>query len=241
MFKLYLADHIKADPISNFNGLSLKNYYEEIYSFFSFIYKEFKNDKKKMDKKIKMDSYTKEILKEQYYLHKSYVLGRINFTKETGVRIRLPSIPEDVSENIIKFIIHTKLDDKSSNWGCDSGDLYSKIEGKQECKCFTSDGPSSFTPISDWDVIYFLDAREWLNGDKFTLYRVPLKRTSIEWKNIKVSKTQTFDNQVMQGRRPRITWNELYPQIKSFCNKVFEGSFEDIFSTVAPFPNAKDK
>jgi hypothetical protein len=41
--------------------------------------------------------------------------------------------------------------------------------GFQECKCFTSDGPLSFTPSSNWDVIYFLDARDWLN-DNFILY-----------------------------------------------------------------------
>jgi hypothetical protein len=101
-------------------------------------------------------------------------------------------------------------------------------EGKQECKCFTSDGPPSFTPSSEWDVIYFLDARKWLNNH-FILYRVSLKRTSDEWKNIKVSKSQTFEDQTKQGRRPRITWESLKPQIEPYCEKVYEGIFEDIF------------
>ena len=63
----------------------------------------------KIEKKIVEDTYSKELLKEQYYLHKSYVLGRINTTKKIGVKVRLPCIPEDISENIIKNIIHTKL------------------------------------------------------------------------------------------------------------------------------------
>ncbi len=178
--------------------------------------------------KIAEDTYSKELLKEQYALHKLYVKGRIDTTKKIGVKVRLPCIPEDISENIIKQIIHNKLNDKTSRWDCKKGDLQSEKEGKQECKCFTSDGPPSFTPSSDWDVIYFLDARNWLN-DTFILYRISLKRTSPEWKNIKISKTQTFEDQTKQGRRPRITWESLYPQIKSYCTKVYEGNFDDIF------------
>ena len=33
-------------------------------------------------------------------LHKSYVEGRID-TKKIGVKVRLPYIPEDISENIV--------------------------------------------------------------------------------------------------------------------------------------------
>ncbi len=175
------------------------------------------------------DTYTQTVLEEQYALHKAYVKGRIDSTKKTGVKVRLPSIPEDISENIVKFIIQNKLKDKSSKWSCKKGDLYSDTEGKQECKCFTSDGPPSFTPSSDWDVIYFLDGRKWLE-DKFVLYRISLKRTSDEWKNIKVSKSQTFDDQCKQGRRPRITWESLCPQVSDHCKKVYEGTFQDIFT-----------
>jgi hypothetical protein len=174
------------------------------------------------------DKYTSEILKEQYALHKSYFIGRLNTTKNIGIKVRMSGIPEDISENIIKNIIHNKLNDKTSRWNCNNGDLQSEKEGIQECKCFTSDGPLSFTPSSHWDVIYFLDARKWLD-DNYTLYRIPLKRTSEEWKNIKMNKIQTFEDQTNQGRRPRINWESLYPQIESHCNKVYEGNFEDIF------------
>ena len=177
---------------------------------------------------LKEDSYTKDLLIEQYALHKSYVIGRKKTTKKTGVTVRLPSIPEDISENIIKQIIQNKLGDKSSSWDCKTGDLQSKTEGKQECKCFTSNGPLSFTPSSDWDVLYFLDARKWLE-DKFILFQIPLKRTSTEWKNIKVNKKQTFDDQTRQKRRPRITWKSLEPQLGTHCNKLYEGTFDDIF------------
>ena len=181
---------------------------------------------------ISEDTYTRELLKEQYAMHKSYVLGRINTTKKIGVNVRLPSIPEDISENIIKQIISSKLKDKTTTWDCKKGDLQSKKEGRQECKCFTSNGPISFTPVAEWDVIYFLDAREWLS-DVFILYRIPLKRTSIEWKNIKVNKKQTFHDQSEQRRRPRISWESLKPQIELHCKKVYEGKFQDIFTLEA--------
>lgn len=183
----------------------------------------------KVESDVCKDSYTGELLREQYNLHKNYVSQRIKTTKEIGVNVRLPNMPEDISENIIKEIIRNKLNDKTSTWDCKTGDLHSQKEGKQECKCFTSDGPLSFTPSSDWDVIYFLDARNWLN-DKLALYKVTLKMSSIEWKNIKVSKTQTFADQTRQGRRPRITWESLYPSIASNCIKIYEGTFDDIFN-----------
>jgi len=170
------------------------------------------------------EKYTTTILREQYNLHKNYVIQR----KTLPINIRLPFIPEDISENIIKNIIHTKLGDKTSSWDC-KGDLKSLKEGVQECKCFTSDGPISFTPSSNWNVIYFLDARKWLD-DWLILYRVPLERTSDEWKSIKVNKIHTFEDQTIQGRRPRIIWNSLKPQIENHIHKVFEGSFEEIFS-----------
>lgn len=182
----------------------------------------------KYDNVVSEDTYSEELLKEQFELHKSYVNGRINTTIKIGVNVRLPSIPEDISENIVKIIIRNKLNDKTTIWDCKKGDLESQKEGKQECKCFTSDGPLSFTPSSHWDVIYFLDARNWLN-ETFILYKVSLKRTSREWENIKVNKSQTFKDQVKQGRRPRINWVSLHRQIELYCIKVYEGTFYNIF------------
>jgi len=171
------------------------------------------------------DKYTKEVLNEQYKLHYNYVKSRKDSSKKLNVKFRFPSIPEDISENIIKFIIH-KLGDTTSSWNC-KGDLLSEKEGVQECKCFTSTGPLSFTPSSKWDVIYFLDATNWLDN-KFILYKTSVKRTSDEWKNIKINKTQTFEDQCVQKRRPRITWHALYPQITAFCEKIYESTFDDI-------------
>jgi hypothetical protein len=177
------------------------------------------------------DTYTKELVKFQYELHKQYYSGRKTSISSANLTVRMPCIPEDISENLIKFIIHNKLNDPTSSWNC-KGDLLSQKNGKQECKCFTSDGPLSFTPTSDWDEIYFLDARNWIN-DKFVLYRISLKRTSPEWNSIKVNKTQTFEDQTKQGRRPRMGWDVLFPQISNFCTAIINiNSLEDIFTPV---------
>ena len=172
------------------------------------------------------DRYTKQVLIEQFTIHKNYVQSRIKTSRALNIRIRLPGIPEDISENMIKMLIRNINGDESCTWNCD-GDLYSHIEKKQECKCFTSDAPISFTPSSGWNVIYFLDAREWLDN-KFKLYRLPLKYDDTIWQNIKINQKQTFGEQANAGRRPRIGWKSLYPQIKDYAEEIWSGSFEDI-------------
>jgi len=171
-----------------------------------------------------MDTYTIQTLKQQYLLHKNYQKERMKILPL--VNVRMSGIPEDISENLIKFILHTN-GDTTSRWNNKTGDLFSEKEGKQECKCFTSSGPISFTPSSNWDVLYCLDARQWTD-DKFILYKINLSKKSEKWKNVKVSKKQTFDDQSKQGRRPRITWDALFPQIDEHCEKVFEGNIFDL-------------
>lgn len=178
---------------------------------------------------VSSDSYTREILREMYDTHMAYVKSRIESGKRLQIRFRLPCIPEDISENIIKFTIH-RHGDTMSRWDC-KGDLLSSKVGKQECKCFTSDGPLSFTPSSEWDEIYFMDARNWLDH-RFIIWKCTLRRNSDEWKQIRVSKTQTFEDQCLQGRRPRISWDSLYPQIQAYCEKIAEGILEDIIGSI---------
>lgn len=181
-------------------------------------------------KPVETDTYTEDILRRRFMIHKRHVEEDMAFQAETGLKFRLHAIPEDISENIVKFVIHNRLGDTTSRWNCDKGDLVSEKEGVQECKCFTSDGPLSFTPTSNWDVIYFLDARKWLENS-FTLFRVPLRRDSEIWKGLKVKKDATFADQTAQGRRPRGAWEAvLFPQLGVNAQKVFEGSFEDVFT-----------
>ena len=155
----------------------------------------------------------------------------IYIIKNTGIKIRHENPPEDVTENIVKFIIRNHGDDKSCVW-CKSikksGDIWSEKYKCPEIKSFTSEGPSSFGPTKEFDVIYFLDIRGLLK-DKIILWRVNLTNESTEWKNVKVNDNETFEDHCKSKRRPRITWSKLYLQISKHCDKIFEGKFEDIF------------
>lgn len=172
-------------------------------------------------------TYTLRTLGKRFNLHHAYV----SMTKDMKLGVRLPGIPEDISENMIKFyLVHKKGHDVT--WEC-QGDLLSKQEGRIECKCFTSEGPLSFTPSSNWDVIYFLDARQWMDR-RFTIYKLGCSMKSDTWQDIIINKNKeprTFRGQADAGRRPRIAWGSLYPQIFNECEKVFEGCFEDIYQS----------
>ena len=183
------------------------------------------------------DVYTEENLRDAFHTHKEYVSKRIELKEKTGLAIRMPNMPEDISENIAKFIIHLVLGDTTSKWTKGmkgkkiTGDLISEKEGTQEVKCFTSDGPPTFGPNENWDVIYFLDAREWMK-ERFVLWRVLLKNSSPEWKGLKMNKTkgETYAEHGEQKRRPRIAWDSIRLQLGEHAQPVFDGTFDSIFT-----------
>ena len=171
------------------------------------------------------DSYTLGVLREMYDINRQYVRSRCKLAKENNISIRSSGLPEDISENIIKYIL--RQSDAKVTWDCSSGDLYSPSHGRIECKSFTSDGPISFSPSSGWSSICFLDAREWLH-DRFVLYRLDMSNLSDTWRGLKVSASQTFGDQISAGRRPRITWDKLFSQLEPHISVIFTGSLDQI-------------
>lgn len=183
------------------------------------------------------DKYDEQILIERTQnFKKMYISDQELINK--GLPIRHQNTPEDITENIVKFISRKLENDKSCVWckGIDkkyglTGDLYSNKYDKTtpiEVKSFTSSGPSQFGPDKKFGVLYFLDLRKWLNNE-IILWKVNLNHLSDEFKNIKVSKTQTMGEQFLEGRRPHISWDNIHPQISGFCEKIYEGTFENIF------------
>ena len=186
--------------------------------------------KLKIPNNVRDDKYTIDLLKIRYKEYRdSYNTIEIYKMKEIPLRHQNP--PEDMTENIVKFIIRNYENDKSCIW-CKGlkmkGDLYSDTQHQIEVKAFTSNGPCQFSPSSKFDVLYFLDLREFLN-DKIILWKVKLTSSSEEFKNIKVNKIQTHSDQCKEGRRPHINFTSLYPQIKDHCKEIYNGSFENIF------------
>ena len=195
------------------------------------------NNKKQTKQEIVEDKYTPDILRRRYSLYRSKYLETVEIISLTGLPIRHENPPEDITENIVKFIIQNHDNDPTCKWAKAinvKGDLYSEkypIDMPSEVKAFTSDGPSSFGPKKKFSVIYFLDMRNWLD-DKIILWRVDVTNESPEWKLLKMNKSQTNEEQCDQGRRPHISWDKIYEQISSKCVKVYDGNFEGIFTNM---------
>jgi len=179
-----------------------------------------------------VDNYTQEILVTRFLLYRNYVIETNKIVSKTGLPIRGLNPPEDITENIVKFIIQNKIGDVSCKWAKaieKSGDLFSDLEGIEEVKAFTSDGPCSFGPKKKFHVLYFLDMRDWLN-DRFILWQVKLTNDSKDWKDLKMNKKQTNDDQCKEGRRPHIAFDKIQSQLGDKCVSIYEGSFEGIFN-----------
>jgi hypothetical protein len=101
------------------------------------------------------------------------------------------------------------------------------LNKKIEVKGFMSNGPCSFGPNENWNIICFVDCKEHINNF-FKIYQINLSNKNIIWKNIKVNKNETFEQQCLQKRRPRICFNDIQKQIPIYCKLIFEGFFEDL-------------
>ena len=173
------------------------------------------------------DKYTEDILRRRYSNFKaSYLVDKE--LKTMGLNIRHQNTPEDITENITKFIILNYEKDSTCVWckGVDpkhkmTGDLYSSRYDKStpiEVKSFTSDGPSQFGPDKKFGVLYFLDLRQWLD-DKIVLWKVSLNHTSSEFLNIQVNKKQTMAEQLKKEEDHTSDGTNCIPKSVPFVKK----------------------
>ena len=186
-------------------------------------------------KPLKEDAYSAHILGMRLASCKASYAELSEIKESTGLPIRHANPPEDITENIAKFIIQNYDNDPSVKWAKSigkKGDIYSEKypeDMQPEVKAFTSDGPSSFGPVKKFGVIYFLDLRGWMS-DSFILWKVHVTNDSPEWKNMKMNKTQTHEDQCDEGKRPRISWDNIYNQLGDLCVKIYDGTFDNIFT-----------
>tara|TARA_Y100000816_G_scaffold185932_1_gene134974 strand:+ start:4658 stop:5263 length:606 start_codon:yes stop_codon:yes gene_type:complete len=147
-------------------------------------------------------------------------------------KIRLSNFPSHISENIVKFVLFKKYKIMPT-WDTDKGDLIFsflkkiiRIEVKGSIDL--SNGPPTFGPTENWDFIYFVDG---LNNSikKYKVYEVKLSNISIQWKNMKVNKTQSYEDQCKQGRRPRLTFSEIQKQLGDCCKLIFDGYISELY------------
>lgn len=146
-------------------------------------------------------------------------------------KIRNENFPSDISENIAKFAICKKYK-IMPNWDIKPGDL--RIDKKNvptlklEIKGFMSTGPSSFGPTEKWDRLYFVDCRNHLSFI-FVVYEINLKNDSDKFKNISISKTETYHEVCKKKKRARASFfNIIKPQLQDHCKIIFDGHISEL-------------
>ena len=149
-------------------------------------------------------------------------------------KIRNPNFPSEISENIVKYVlVHCKNYKIFPNWDTECGDL-DWVYKKLEIKCFSSQGPSSFGPTEKWDILYFLDATDFINKN-FKLYEIRLSNKNDIWGNIKMNKKDTYKQQCENGKRPHISFEKIKEQLyninENYCKLIWSGNISELNNT----------
>ena len=139
---------------------------------------------------------------------------------------RNENLPSDISENIAKFAIYKKYGIMPS-WYTKKGDIIFNKKNipfyQIEVKGFMSHGPCSFGPTEKWDILYFVDAQD-IMYKKFKVYEVKLSNMDKRFRNINISKEETYGNIADSGRRPRGSFYNIFkPQLGDNCKLIFDG------------------
>jgi hypothetical protein len=144
-------------------------------------------------------------------------------------KIRICNYPSEITENLVKFAVYNKYK-LMPCWDTKNGDLIfkdKKLEVKGSLNLFHG-GPTSFGPTEKWYRLYFVDCKD-TEQFNFIIYEIKLPSSSDVWQNIKVSKKQTFKEQCLERRRPRICYSKIIKQIPGkYISILFEGSIYDL-------------
>ena len=142
--------------------------------------------------------------------------------------IRLPILPEFLSEILVYFAIRNILKDTSVTRKC-IGDLASEEYGRIEVKGFSSTAPNSFSTNMKWDSLFFVDCKTIENDNNVIIYKVLMSLN--DFKNlIYVSKTKTFADYEKSKQRAKISFDNLTKQKKFVYEIVFQGNYKNLLS-----------
>ena len=144
---------------------------------------------------------------------------------------RNENFPSDISENIVKLVIFITYgimpcwDTKKGDIIIDKNNIFRQIE----VKGFISNGPSSFGPKEEWDLLYFVDGQEVTNK-KFKVYEVKLSNKNEIFRNINISKKETYGDIADKGKRPRGSFYTIFePALKDeHCRIIFDGHISEL-------------
>lgn len=138
--------------------------------------------------------------------------------------IRKINYPSEITENIVKFALAKKYK-VMGNWDIKPGDL-TVLSKKIEVKGgYIFNGPPTFGPTETWDWIYFVDCENTLKN-KFKIYEI--KKSNIDFRNLKVNNNETFGNHADQKRRPRIIFKLIQEYFGDDCKMIFDGNISEL-------------
>jgi hypothetical protein len=187
-----------------------------------------KNDslkrRKEMNEVVKYDSFSKNDMKNKVncYINDRKITDDINSKRNKYInKFNLPrnkcskicrhsNFPSEISENIVKFYLWDKKYPVEWRKGYDLC-----LKGLRiEVKAFASDGPISFGPNERWNVIYFVDCRNFTENI-YTIYLIPYANTHELWRTLHINSNKTFSEMCDTGKRPRAGWDVLKKHFKN--------------------------
>jgi hypothetical protein len=168
------------------------------------------------------------------FIHYNRLIKELNKEHKNNCKtIRCQNFPSEISENIVR-LYWKKHKRFNLNWGLHKcGDLsfnFNNIVKIIEVKGYSSDGPTSFGPKEKWDMIYFVDCKDY-NSYNFKIYEIPLKNTSKEFRNINMSKEKTFGSISDENKRGELRAcfeKNIMPQLENHCKLVFNGNIHEL-------------
>ena len=146
------------------------------------------NNLKKLTDKVTINILIDDI--NEHIRHSKYIKERNTYLGNKHKLWRNDNFPSHISENICKFAIFKKYGIMPT-WNTSKGDLQILINNtiiQIEVKGFMSDGPSSFGPTENWDVLFFVDCKNFENKE-FKVYEINLSNECDIWKNIIIKGT----------------------------------------------------
>jgi len=148
-----------------------------------------------------------------YSNYKNYTDTENELCKKYGKdRCRRVNFPEYISENLARHILIKMNIDTNITRNTKTGDLKSDKYDKIEIKSVTSDGPMSFGPSENWNILVILKID--LNDDFIICYLVNLKNDNDIIQNIQLSKNETYGECCKKGKRPHISLDLFLKEIK---------------------------
>jgi hypothetical protein len=185
----------------------------------------------------KSNMYCKDVItrKDVYTLLNNYKLFDSSVMKiktklqkcKSKKNVRRPNFPSEISENLVKYIL-AQTHKITGRWCIDQGDL-KILTKKVEVKAFSGNCQLlSFGPSESWHILCILDCTDYIN-DVYKCYIINEPNDSTTFGSIQVNKSQTFENQCYQKRRPRITFKQLKDQLGTKCRLIFNGNITHFF------------